>query len=145
MKYWGASLVIFQKYVAKIANSWQSRIEQQWISMSPQDHNKTLVILHAGMGAFFTLGLIASPWIIPKNVRNPEQVPLAIVVFAVVLLLALLFWSTAIAMQRRNPVATKLALIAAVVALPIGWPLGVYTWWFMHSEGAKQMYGIKRE
>ena len=113
--------------------------------MSPEDHNKTLVILHSATGAFFTLGLIGAPWIIAKNFRQPEQVPTAIVVFGIVFLMALLFWSTAIAMYRRKPLGRKLALIAAVVAFPIGGYVGIYTWWFMHSDGAKKMYGVKSE
>ena len=113
--------------------------------MTTQDHNKTLVILHSAIAAFFTSGLIAAPWIIEKNFRHPEQIPTAIVVFGIVFLMALLFWSTAIAMYRRKPLGRKLALIAAVVSFPIGGYVGIYTWWFMHSEGAKQMYGVKRE
>ena len=70
--------------------------------MSPQDHNKTLVILHAALGAFFTLGLLASPWIIAQNFRQREKIPLAVVIFGVVFVLALLFWATAIAMYRRK-------------------------------------------
>src|SRR5713226_5952066 len=109
--------------------------------MSPQDHNKTLVILHGAIGAFFTIGLLASPWIIAQNFRRREQIPIAIVVFGIVFALAVLFWATAIAMRRRKRAARKLALVSAVVALPILWPLGIYCWWFMHSEGAKRMYG----
>jgi hypothetical protein len=110
--------------------------------MTPQDHNKTLVILHAALGAFFTLGLLASPWIIAQNFRHREQIPDAILIFGTVLVMALLFWATAIAMYRRKPVGRKLALISAVVALPIVWPIGTYSWWFMHSKAAKQMYGV---
>jgi hypothetical protein len=113
--------------------------------MSPQDHNKTLVILHSTIGAFFTIGLLSSPWIIAYNLKHRDEIPIAIVVFGIVFFIALLFWCSAITMYRRRTVGRKLALIAAVVALPIIWPLGVYTWWFMHSEGAKQMYGVKRE
>jgi amino acid transporter len=114
------------------------------IVMTPQDHNKTLVILHAALGAFFTLGLLASPWIIAQNLRHREQIPVAVLIFGIVLVMALLFWSTAIAMYRRKPVGRKLALISAVAVLPIVWPIGTYSWWFMHSEGAKQMYGLHR-
>lgn len=113
--------------------------------MTTQDHNKTLVLIHAGLGAFFTLALLASPWIIARNLRHPEQIPTAIVVFGVVFLMALLFWSTAIAMYRRKPLGRKLALIAAVASFPLGGYVGMYTWWFMHSDGAKEMYGVKRE
>lgn len=108
--------------------------------MSADDHNKTLVILHGALGSFFTLGLLASPWIIARNFRRPEQLPLTLVLIAVVFLMALLFWSTAIALYRRKPLGRKLALVSAVAALPLIWPIGVYTWWFMHSEGAKRLY-----
>lgn len=108
--------------------------------MSTDDHNKTLVILHGALGSFFTLGLLASPWILARNFRRPEQLPLTLVLIAVVFLMALLFWSTAITVQRRKPLGRKLALISAVAALPLVWPIGVYTWWFMHSEGAKRLY-----
>lgn len=113
--------------------------------MTAQDHNKTLVILHSAIGAFFTIGLVASPWIIAQNFRRPDKILVAVFVFGIVFLMALLFWSTAIAMYRRKPLGRKLALIAAVVAFPIGGYVGIYTWWFMHSEGAKHMYGVKRE
>lgn len=113
--------------------------------MTTEDHNKTLVLLHGGLGAFFTLGLVTSPWIIAKNFRHPEQMPTAILIFGVVFVMALLFCSTAIAMYRRKPLGRKLALIAAVASFPIGGYVGIYTWWFMHSDGAKRMYGVKRE
>ena len=56
--------------------------------------------------------------------------------------MALLLWSTAVAMHRRKPVGRKLALLSAVLVLPLFWPVGVYTWWFMHSEAAKRMYRV---
>jgi len=108
--------------------------------MSPEDHNKTLVILHVATAVIFSAGLVGSPWIIAKNFRHPEQVPTAILVLGIVLVLAALFWSTAIMMYLRKPVGRKLALIAAVASFPIFGALGIYSWWFMHSEGAKQMY-----
>jgi hypothetical protein len=111
--------------------------------MSPQDHNKTLVIIFSAFGALWTLVLLASPWIVAQAFRRQEQMP-AIAVFSFVSLMTLLFWSTAIAMHRRKPVGRKLALISAATLLMF-WPLTVYIWWFMHSEGAKQMYGVKRE
>ena len=59
--------------------------------MTAEDHNKTLVILHSAIGAFFTVGLIASPWIIAQNFRRPDKILFAIFVFGVVLLVAILF------------------------------------------------------
>jgi hypothetical protein len=111
--------------------------------MTPQDHNKTLVIIFSLFSALWTLVLLASPWIVAQTFRHQEQIPTAVLLFGFVFLMALLFWSTAIAMHRRKPLGRKLALISAV-ALLMFWPLTAYIWWFMHSEGAKEMYGVKQ-
>jgi hypothetical protein len=110
--------------------------------MSPQDHNKTLVIVFSTFGALWTLVLLASPWIVAQAFRRQQM--LVVAVFSFVSLMTLLYWSTAIAMHRRKPVGRKLALISAPTLLMF-WPLVTYIWWFMHSEGAKQMYGVKSE
>lgn len=115
--------------------------------MSPQDHNKTLALIYSLLGGFFTLPLLASPWIIAKNVdrypspRRDDQVLIAVVVFCVVLFLAALFVSTAISLYRRRHGGRKLALVSAVCLLPLLPPAAAYTWWFIHSEGGKRMYG----
>jgi O-antigen/teichoic acid export membrane protein len=115
--------------------------------MSPPDHNKSLVVIYSLLGSFFALPIFASPWIIAKNVdkypspRRDSQVFIAVVVFCVVLLLATLFLSTAISLYQRWRRGRKLALVSAVLLLPLLPPAAVYTWWFMHSEGGKRMYG----
>lgn len=115
--------------------------------MSPQDHNKALALIYLLLGVFFTLPLIASPWIITKNVdryasaRRDDQVLIAVAVFCVVFLLAALFVSTAVSLYRSRRAGRKLALVSAVLLLPLLPPAAVYTWWFMHSEGGKRMYG----
>lgn len=108
--------------------------------MSPADHNKTLVLLYSFLSLLFILPLVGSPWIIAKSVRNSEQIPIAIAVGFALLLLASLFLATAIGLYRRKPYARKLALVSAVLLLPLCWRMGVYTWRFMHTEGAKRMY-----
>jgi hypothetical protein len=57
-----------------------------------------------------------------------------------VLLLALIFPATGYCLYKRKPVGRRFALISAVVLLPLFWPLGVYTWWFLHSESGRKMY-----
>ena len=115
--------------------------------MLPSDHNKTLVIIYSLLGGFFILPIVASPWILAKNVdsyqspRRDDQILIAVIVFCVVLLLALLFLATALSLYRRHPAGRKLALVASVLLLPLLPPAAVYTWWFMHSEGGKWMYG----
>jgi hypothetical protein len=115
--------------------------------MSPRDHNKTLVIIYLLLAGFFTLPLVASPWIVAKNVdlhpssRRGDQLLFAVLIAAVVITLATLFWSTALGLYRRKPWGRKVALASSVVFFLLCPPIAAYTWWFMHSEGAKQMYG----
>ena len=113
--------------------------------MTAKDHNETLVGIHVVIGSFFTLGLLASPWIIATNVRRSDEIPLAIIIFAFVLLVSVLMLSTAIAMWKKKPIGRKLAMFSASVLILICWPAGVYTWWFMHSDGARQMYGATED
>jgi hypothetical protein len=94
------------------------------------------------LGGFYAFGLVVSPWIIARNFTSPEKIPQAIVIFGIVFLLVLLFWSTAIAMHRRKPAGRTLALIAAAISLIVFWPIAIYTWWFIHSEGGKRIYRV---
>lgn len=111
--------------------------------MTGQDHNKTLVILFSAFGSFLTVGLFASPWIIAQSFSRPDLMFQAVIIFGSVFLLACLFWATAFSMYKRKPMGRKLALVSALFVLPFLWPLGVYAWWFMHSQAAKEMYGVK--
>ena len=78
--------------------------------MSTKDHNETLVGIHAVVGSVFALGLFGSPWIIARNFRHADQIPSAVLVFGIVLVIAVLMFSTAIAMRRQKPVGRKLGL-----------------------------------
>ena len=118
--------------------------------MSPADHNKTLVVLYSLISGLFTLPLLISPLILlvspsllAKNLKSTDQVLIAIAIYCLVVLLALIFPATGYALYKRKLVARNLGLVSAVVLLPVCWPLGLYTWWFMHSEGGKQLYGLK--
>ena len=115
--------------------------------MSPADHNKTLVVLYSLVSGFFTLPLLiaplillVSPSLLAKNLKSSDEVLIAIVVYCLVVVLALLFPITGYCLYKRKSVGRSLALISSVALLPICWPLGVYTWWFLHSDGGKAMY-----
>lgn len=109
--------------------------------MSTKDHNETLAGIHLAIGVFLVLGLFVSPWVIGHR-RQIETIAL----IAVVLLpAALLMISAAFTIHRKKPVGRKLALWSVVVLFVIFWPAAIYSWWFMHSEGAKQMYGVKEK
>jgi len=115
--------------------------------MTLSDHNKTLVVTHSLVGGFFTLPLIAAPWIIVTNVdaypslRRDSQIIIAAVALSVLLFLALIFLSMAVGLYRRRSWGRKLAFVTSVLML-VWPPAAVYIWWFIHSEGSKQMYGV---
>ncbi len=115
--------------------------------MSPADHNKTLVVLYSLISALFTLPLLVLPLILlayppllTKNLKRPDEILIATVVYGLVVLFSLLFPLTGYGLYKRKRISRSLALISAVMLLPVCWPLGVYTWWFMHTEGGKQLY-----
>jgi hypothetical protein len=113
--------------------------------VSTKDHNQTLVGIHVAVGIFFAFGLLISPWVIAQNFRHKEQIPAAVMIFGTVFCVALLMFMTAIAMHRKKPIGRKLALWSAALLIIVFWPAGIYSWWFLHSDGAKQMYGVKDE
>jgi Ni,Fe-hydrogenase I cytochrome b subunit len=86
--------------------------------------------------------LLVSPSLIAKNLKSTDQVLIATVAYCFVVLLAMIFPATGFCLYKRRPIARSIALISAVALLPICWPLGVYTWWFMHSEGGRRMYKL---
>jgi amino acid transporter len=109
--------------------------------VSTKDHNETLAGIHLAIGTFLVLGLFVSPWVIGHR-RQIETIAL----IAVVLLpAALLMIFAAFTIHRKKPLGRKLALWSVAVLFMIFWPAAIYSWWFMHSEGAKKMYGVKEE
>ncbi len=115
------------------------------MSMSPENHNRTLVVIHSLVGGFFVLPLIAAPWIIAKNVdsypspRREEQIIIAVVAVCFVLFVALVFLSTAVGLYKRKLWGRKLAFVTSVLLL-VWPPAAAYTWWFIHTEAGKQLY-----
>jgi hypothetical protein len=113
--------------------------------MSAKDHNKTLVGIHVVVGSFFAFWLVASPWIIAQNFRHLEQVPQAVAIFTTVAGLSALMFTTAFSMHRKRPIGRTLAMYSAAVLVILLWPAGIYTWWFVHTPDAKELYGVLDE
>ena len=113
--------------------------------MSTKDHNETLAGIHVAVGAFFALTLLFVPIFFVKDYLELKDIPLTALVVGIVLAVALLMISTAITMHKRKPLGRELALWAAPLLFFICWPAAVYSWWFLHSDGAKQMYRVKEE
>ena len=117
--------------------------------MTPSDHNKALTIIFGMLGTLFTLPLLASPMILAANIddfpspRRDKQILTAVVIICIVLGAALLLLSTAYGLHKRKSWARVSALIIAILVVwsfPLGTALGIYTWWFLHSEGGKDLY-----
>jgi hypothetical protein len=63
------------------------------------------------------------------------------------LLLMIVLLATAFGLFKGNRWARILSLILSglfVWLFPLGTALAVYTWWFMHSEGGKELYSKSR-
>lgn len=117
--------------------------------MKPLDHIKALSIAYSILGVPFALLILASPLIIPSNVsdypspRRDNQILIATVIFCLVLMVTILLFSTAYGLSKRKSWARTTALIISVLIVwwvPLGTALGVYTWWFLHSESGKHLY-----
>lgn len=114
--------------------------------MSPQDHNKTLVIIYGFLG-----GILAAAALVElirvltlekelARVRSDSSLQLLIAAGLVFMLFLLL---TSYGLSKRKPWARIFAFILSglfVWLVPLGTALAIYTWSFMHSEGAKQLY-----
>lgn len=114
--------------------------------MTPQDHNKTLGIIYGFLGGLLTLAAIVElvrVMTIEKElarIRSDSYV-LALIIVGLLLTTILLATSYGLFKRRRWARITSLVLAALFVLLfPLGTALSVYTWWFMHSDGAKLLY-----
>jgi hypothetical protein len=122
--------------------------------MTPQDHNKTLALLYGIIG---TLALTGLTFIVMRQIdKSPSSVPsqtaqhikllVAIKNSAAdlsLLLPPLLQLVTAYGLFMKRRWGRIIALIFSaffVLLFPLGTGLAIYTWWFLHSKGARQLY-----
>ncbi len=111
--------------------------------MTAQDHNKTVVIIYSILG--FLLAGAAIVWLI-RDIRRHQDWALAIYKDALMIAAAVIstcLLITVYGMRRRRRWGRVLALITTVFYIwffPLGTLLGVYIWWYLHSDGAKQLY-----
>jgi hypothetical protein len=114
--------------------------------MTPQDHNKTLGIIYGLLGGLLTLAALIELVrliTIEKELVRIRSDPYVLVLVIVGLLLTTILLSTAYGLFKKRRWARILSLVLAgllVLLFPLGTALSVYTWWFMHSDGAKLLY-----
>jgi hypothetical protein len=114
--------------------------------MTPHDHNKTIGIIYSFLGGavavvfcvFLVMAVKAS---LSTSVGHKDSLPLwemGSTLFGASLLL-----SIAWGLFKKKRWARIFALILTgllVWLVPLGTALAAYTWWFMHSDGGKQLY-----
>jgi len=107
--------------------------------MTAQDHNKTLGIIYCLPGVALIIGLLA---VLLR--KHPQDVlPLEFIPVVIVSAVLLLLIPYGLFKKRRWARICVLVFSGLLVWLfPLGTILAAYTWWFMHSVGAKQLYNI---
>jgi hypothetical protein len=116
--------------------------------MTSHDHNKTLGIIYSLIGGASALFFIWGPLSLIFGKQKGFSLDdglnrFLLVMWLILMLFAFLTLSTAVGMFKRRAWARKIAMLVAVLIVwwfPLGTALGVYTWWFLHSEGSKQLY-----
>jgi hypothetical protein len=116
--------------------------------MTPQDHNKTLGIIYSLLGGASALFFIWGPLSLIFGKQRGFSLDdglnrFLLVMWLILLIFSLMTLSTAVGMFRRKAWVRKTAMIMAVLVIwwfPLGTALGIYTWWFMHSEASHQLY-----
>jgi cytochrome bd-type quinol oxidase subunit 1 len=113
--------------------------------MTPQDHNKTLGIIYGLLGGLLgtVVLVIKLKTFFSEQVPQGREDPFLLTAVPVGLVLALLLLLTAFGLFRRRRWSRILALMMACLFIwlfPLGTLLAIYTWWYMHSEGGKQLY-----
>jgi hypothetical protein len=114
--------------------------------MTAQDHNKTLGIIYGFLGGLLTVAAVVElvrVIIIERELERIRSDSLLQILILIALILTVIILSTAYGLLRRRRWARIPALILSALFVwlfPLGTALAIYTWWFHHSEGAKNLY-----
>lgn len=120
--------------------------------MHSKDHNKTLGIIYSFLGAALTVIVLIMVSKLLTQEREPAQpqfnlpfhrdsFPLEMGLVAA--FFAMFFLLTAYGLFKKKRWARISVLVLACVLVwlfPLGTILAIYSWWFMLSEGGKQLY-----
>lgn len=114
--------------------------------MTPQDHNRTLGIIYGFLGGILTLAALVElvrVIIIERELERIRADSLLQILIAVALIVMIFLYAIAYGVFKRRRWARIAALISSglfVWLFPLGTALAIYTWSYMHSEGAKRLY-----
>jgi len=119
--------------------------------MTPQDHNKTLVIIYGFLGVLLTAAaLVELVRVIMlerelERIRSSTELQLLILIG---LILTVFLLSTAYGLLKRRHWARIHALILSALLVwlfPLGTALAIYSWWFLHSAGYRQLVSVSTD
>jgi len=123
------------------------------MSMTPEEHNRTLGILHMVYGGLHLLMIAFAAIVIWAMMgpisREPNGPPMAFlfVMLGFMLLMSLIFGAPSFVagfgMLKRRKWAKTASIVAGVVeglSFPLGSALCVYTLWFSFGEAGKSLY-----
>jgi hypothetical protein len=118
--------------------------------MTPQDHNRTLGIIYGFLGGILTLAALVElvrVIILEKELERIKSDSLLQVLIPVALILTVFILFTAYGLLRRRRWARIPALILSALLIwlfPLGTALAIYSWWFLHSAGYRQLSANSR-
>jgi len=110
--------------------------------MTPRDHKRTLGLLHGLIGILILTGLVVAAMFEVR--RHPSDAAEKLQWMLYVLPLPLLQLSAAYGLFTVRKWGRRFVLILCVLYVwifPLGTLLAAYTWWFMHTAGARRLYG----
>jgi low affinity Fe/Cu permease len=114
--------------------------------MTPQDHNRTLGIIYGFLGGILTLAAfveLVRVVILEGELVRIQADSLLQILIAVAMIVMIFLYLIAYGLFRKRRWARIAALISSglfVWLFPLGTALAIYSWSFMHSEGAKRLY-----
>ena len=124
--------------------------------MQAEDHNKILGIMHLVYGGMHALSLVIMLLVflvmgiaLPFASSDPAAPPaalfvvMAIVVGALTLLLAIPPFVAGYGFLKRkqwSKVAGAISAALALISIPMGTALGIYTFWFLFGEKGRELY-----
>jgi hypothetical protein len=109
--------------------------------MTPRDHNRTVGIAHALVGALILIGLAIAAVLEAR--RRPSDAAERLAWMLYVLPLPLLQLLTAYGIYTIKRWGRTLALVFSVLyvlVFPLGTMLAAYTWWVLYGETGRRLY-----
>lgn len=114
--------------------------------MTPRDHNRIIGLAHGLVGALVLAGIAIATAL--EAHRHPAELIGRLARVFYLLPMPLLQMLTSYGLLRRRQWGRILALLFSalyVFVFPLGTLLAIYTYWFLHSAGARRLYAKDKD